>query len=207
MARISRIRRSPRRPPKLVQLLALASTTSALSLANFQLITSSSIPSPCIVAYNTQIEGCTTTDFTKGNLCSTSCMNGVTQEATIVNAICGGLQRRDYGGCDCSTLDNKVIFLDNKVIFLDNKVIFLHNYNTDTDGSNGSNVLKLTGHDLYNRCKYINSRDEHSSHIYGSDIYGGNIFGGDIFGGDIYGGNHHIERRLASNTGHQHPVR
>lgn len=83
--------RSLGRPPRAAALLALASTTSALSLANFQIITSNSIPSPCIVAYNAQIAGCTQTDFTNGNQCSSLCINGLRAEATIVQAICGGL--------------------------------------------------------------------------------------------------------------------
>jgi hypothetical protein len=91
MWRYSR-RRSSRRPAGAAGLLALASTTSALSLANFQIITSNAIPSPCIVAYNSPIAGCSTTDFTNGNQCSTLCANGLLAEASIVEAICGGLE-------------------------------------------------------------------------------------------------------------------
>ncbi|ETS83035.1 hypothetical protein PFICI_04911 [Pestalotiopsis fici W106-1] len=85
--------RSLWRPPRAATtlLLALTSTTSALSLANFQIITSNAIPSPCIVAYNAQIAGCTQTDFTNGNQCSTLCISGLRAEGTIVQAICGGL--------------------------------------------------------------------------------------------------------------------
>ncbi|KAH6661237.1 hypothetical protein BKA67DRAFT_654362 [Truncatella angustata] len=78
-------------PPRVLGLLALASTASALSLANFQLITSNAIPSPCILAYNTPIAGCTTTDFMNGNQCSSLCINGLLEEASLVQAICGGL--------------------------------------------------------------------------------------------------------------------
>ncbi|KAI1862692.1 uncharacterized protein JN550_010029 [Neoarthrinium moseri] len=91
MGRVLRKRRPSRRPPRVLQILAVASTASALSLANFQLITSNAIPSPCIVAYNSQISGCTNTDFTNGNRCSNSCINGLASVSSIVNAICGGL--------------------------------------------------------------------------------------------------------------------
>lgn len=91
MGKFSIRRESPRRPLITAVSLALVSSASALSLANFQLITSNAIPSPCIVAYNTQIIGCSTSDFTNGNQCSSLCINGLLEEASIVQAICGGL--------------------------------------------------------------------------------------------------------------------
>ncbi|KAH8653597.1 hypothetical protein BX600DRAFT_515860 [Xylariales sp. PMI_506] len=80
--------RSRRRPPRLVQILATATTASALSLANFQVITSNTIPTVCILAYDSQISGCTTDDFTNGNQCSASCVAGLENEADLIMDNC-----------------------------------------------------------------------------------------------------------------------
>ncbi|KAI5926355.1 hypothetical protein F4810DRAFT_654086 [Camillea tinctor] len=85
-------RRIPRwRISNLVHLLTLASTTSALSLENFQIITSNRIPSSCIRAYSTDIDNCSRKDFTNGNQCSADCVQGLQDEATRVISACGTL--------------------------------------------------------------------------------------------------------------------
>ncbi|KAK3934933.1 hypothetical protein QBC46DRAFT_398670 [Diplogelasinospora grovesii] len=66
-----------------------ATTASALSLSNFQLITSSSVSISCILAYNTPIPGCSTTDFTQGNTCSSSCLSGLDKIQATLEAVCG----------------------------------------------------------------------------------------------------------------------
>jgi hypothetical protein len=91
MGSTMRRKRSPTSLSSVVQLLGLASTTSALSLANFQVITSSAIPTSCIVAYNSPIEGCATRDFTNGNQCSATCVNGLAETQSNVLSICDGL--------------------------------------------------------------------------------------------------------------------
>lgn len=88
---MSRGKRSQRGPLRLALLLTWASTSSALSLASFQIITSGTVPAPCIVAYNSVIPDCVTQDFTNGNRCSAACVSGLTSTATTVTAICGGL--------------------------------------------------------------------------------------------------------------------
>ncbi|KAI0013971.1 hypothetical protein F4779DRAFT_300962 [Xylariaceae sp. FL0662B] len=84
-------RRSRRRPLKLVLLLAMASASSALSLANLQLIVSNEISKSCIRAYKADIQGCSLDDFTNKQ-CSSSCAKGLQDEETRVKASCRGLQ-------------------------------------------------------------------------------------------------------------------
>ncbi|KAI1772430.1 hypothetical protein F4818DRAFT_172072 [Hypoxylon cercidicola] len=86
-----RRQRSRRRLLHFVPLLAMASTSSALSLSNFQVITSNQIPKRCIRAYQSDIEGCTRNDFTKGRQCSVSCVQGLEETADTVNEACGDL--------------------------------------------------------------------------------------------------------------------
>ncbi|KAI0841748.1 hypothetical protein F5Y06DRAFT_198718 [Hypoxylon sp. FL0890] len=86
-----RRQRSRRRPLSFVPLLVMASTASALNLSQFQLITSNQIPKSCIRAYQTEIEGCTSDDFTNGRQCSATCVKGLEQEQALVEAVCGDL--------------------------------------------------------------------------------------------------------------------
>ncbi|KAI0104905.1 hypothetical protein F4776DRAFT_668754 [Hypoxylon sp. NC0597] len=72
-------------------MLAIASTTSALNLSQFQVITSNQIPKLCILAYQNEIEGCTRNDFTNGRQCSASCVKGLQQEQALIEAACGDL--------------------------------------------------------------------------------------------------------------------
>ncbi|KAK3897593.1 hypothetical protein C8A05DRAFT_47857 [Staphylotrichum tortipilum] len=65
----------------------MASTASALSLSNFQPITSTSVPLGCILAYNKQIPSCTMNDFTRGNVCSAACVRALTTiQYTLISA-------------------------------------------------------------------------------------------------------------------------
>ncbi|KAK1751621.1 hypothetical protein QBC47DRAFT_72149 [Echria macrotheca] len=85
------------RPPSLrwaaagLLLAALASTASALTLSNFQVITSSTIPIPCILVYNTVIPSCTTDDFTMGNSCSAACAAGLARVQDKIQDVCDGV--------------------------------------------------------------------------------------------------------------------
>ncbi|KAK0711387.1 hypothetical protein B0H67DRAFT_446972, partial [Lasiosphaeris hirsuta] len=70
----------------------MASTASALTLSNFQVITSSGVPIACILAYNNQIPSCTTADFTLGNACSAACVKGLEKVADTLDDVCNGAQ-------------------------------------------------------------------------------------------------------------------
>ncbi|KAI1078468.1 hypothetical protein F5B20DRAFT_230407 [Whalleya microplaca] len=83
---------SRRRLSKFTLLLTIASTSSALSLANFQLIVSNAIPDSCIRAYKSDIDGCKKSDVTNGNQCSSSCVKGMQDEEALVQKYCAGLQ-------------------------------------------------------------------------------------------------------------------
>ncbi|KAI1448304.1 hypothetical protein F5Y02DRAFT_415033 [Annulohypoxylon stygium] len=86
-----RRQRQRRRLLKLTSLLAIASTSSALNLSQFQVITSNQIPKSCIKAYQTEIEGCTRNDFTDGRQCSSSCVEGLEQVQDVIDKACGDL--------------------------------------------------------------------------------------------------------------------
>ncbi|KJR88366.1 uncharacterized protein SPSK_07771 [Sporothrix schenckii 1099-18] len=82
-------------------LLALAAphAVSALSLSNFQLITSTAVPINCILAYNQQLTGCTLSDFTVSNsrrrdrnTCSVACQAGIARAQETIQNVCGGIQ-------------------------------------------------------------------------------------------------------------------
>ncbi|KAI6091939.1 hypothetical protein F4821DRAFT_174668 [Hypoxylon rubiginosum] len=84
-------RRRSRRRLNLTSLLALASTSSALNLSQFQVITSNQIPKRCIRAYQSDIDGCTRSDFTNGRQCSASCVKGLEETAEKIDEACGDL--------------------------------------------------------------------------------------------------------------------
>ncbi|KAI1094659.1 hypothetical protein F5B19DRAFT_20174 [Rostrohypoxylon terebratum] len=86
-----RRQRQRRRLLRWTLLLAIASTSSALSLSSFQVITSNQIPKKCVKAYQTEIEGCTVNDFTDGRQCSSSCVKGLEQVQDVVDKACGDL--------------------------------------------------------------------------------------------------------------------
>ncbi|SPQ22605.1 32186d07-b847-4645-a01a-09db6c925614 [Thermothielavioides terrestris] len=66
----------------------MASTASALTLYNFQPITSAAVPLSCILAYNSRIPGCKMDDFVKGNTCSAACVGGLTRVQSTLQAVC-----------------------------------------------------------------------------------------------------------------------
>ncbi|KAK4189538.1 hypothetical protein QBC35DRAFT_513961 [Podospora australis] len=70
----------------------MASTASALSLNNFQVVTSSAIPISCILAYNSQIQGCRHTDFKRGSQCSAACVNGLVKVQSTLQDVCGDIR-------------------------------------------------------------------------------------------------------------------
>ncbi|KAK3692181.1 hypothetical protein B0T22DRAFT_435498 [Podospora appendiculata] len=78
--------------PRWAGLFCLASTASALSLKNFQLITSPDVSIGCILAYNTQIPVCSPKDFTRGNSCSTGCVNSLGALQTTLQSVCGSAE-------------------------------------------------------------------------------------------------------------------
>ncbi|KAH9892925.1 hypothetical protein F4778DRAFT_300619 [Xylariomycetidae sp. FL2044] len=65
-----------------------ASSSSALSLANFQVVTSNQVGSSCLRAYQDTIEGCTRSDFTDGNQCTLNCATGLQKTQTRVQRAC-----------------------------------------------------------------------------------------------------------------------
>ncbi|CAK7198352.1 hypothetical protein SEUCBS139899_001013 [Sporothrix eucalyptigena] len=80
---------------------AAPNAASALSLSNFQLVTSSAVPINCLLAYNTQLTGCTLSDFTQlpsaqrlrrddSNTCSLACQAGIALAQQTIQAVCGG---------------------------------------------------------------------------------------------------------------------
>ncbi|KAI3336527.1 hypothetical protein HD806DRAFT_8829 [Xylariaceae sp. AK1471] len=82
-------RRSRRWLIRLTQLLSIASTTSAVSLQDFQPITIIQIPSlSCLGAYGRTIRGCDSGDFKGGVQCSASCAKGVQEEEVTIMAAC-----------------------------------------------------------------------------------------------------------------------
>jgi hypothetical protein len=89
------MRRQPRSrgQTRVANLLAMASTASAMSLSNFQLITSSQVPLGCILAYNAPIRGCSNAaDFTQGpegNTCSAGCKGALQNVADALTTVCG----------------------------------------------------------------------------------------------------------------------
>jgi len=89
MTRQSRSRRQIR----MANILAMASTASALSLSNFQLITSSQVSLGCILAYNAPILGCSSaSDFTQGaqgNVCSAGCKRALQSVEDALTTVCG----------------------------------------------------------------------------------------------------------------------
>ncbi|PSS13027.1 hypothetical protein M430DRAFT_43843 [Amorphotheca resinae ATCC 22711] len=66
--------------------LAALPVTSALSLANFQEITSISIPLTCQLTYDGQIPSCTVSDFENG--CSSTCQDSLELVAQSVSGVC-----------------------------------------------------------------------------------------------------------------------
>ncbi|TPX09445.1 uncharacterized protein E0L32_009333 [Thyridium curvatum] len=85
---MARRRRSPGLQSSLGCLLLLASTASALSLSNFQLIASSSVPLGCILAYNQPLEECSASDFAGGNQCSRSCQRSILKTQRTLQGVC-----------------------------------------------------------------------------------------------------------------------
>ncbi len=84
----SRIRRT-RAAALVACLLLAASPASAISLSNFQLITSSSVPLGCILAYNQPLDGCAMADFTAGEQCSQACQAGIASTQQTLQGVCG----------------------------------------------------------------------------------------------------------------------
>ncbi|KAI1828186.1 hypothetical protein F4861DRAFT_489068 [Xylaria intraflava] len=89
-------RRSPRRLAWLVQMLAIASTTSAVSLQDFQAISIAQVPSlSCLSAYGSTILGCARSDFQDGVQCSESCAQGIMQSQANIMTACRGVGVND----------------------------------------------------------------------------------------------------------------
>ncbi|KAI1457120.1 hypothetical protein F4805DRAFT_201478 [Annulohypoxylon moriforme] len=87
----NRRQRPRRRLLRYVSLLTITSTSSALNLSQFQVITSNQIPKSCIKAYSSDIEGCTRNDFTDGRQCSSSCVQGLEQVQDVIDKACQDL--------------------------------------------------------------------------------------------------------------------
>ncbi|EPE10974.1 hypothetical protein F503_06069 [Ophiostoma piceae UAMH 11346] len=83
-------------------LAAVAAPVSALSMSNFQLITASSVPFSCILAYDQQLSNCALSDFTQqtqqqssqqvtGNTCSAACQSSIALAQQTIKTSCGDL--------------------------------------------------------------------------------------------------------------------
>jgi hypothetical protein len=71
---------------KNISMLLAVPAANALSLANFQSITSVIIPLDCQLTYDSQIPSCTVSDFNNG--CSTACVAGLNTIASSVSNSC-----------------------------------------------------------------------------------------------------------------------
>ncbi|MCJ1305242.1 hypothetical protein MMC08_008056 [Hypocenomyce scalaris] len=71
-------------------LTPLLRTALAISLSQFQTI--ANFPSACTSAYNSQISGCTASDFSNGDPCSTSCIAGLQSITALIDSACKGSQ-------------------------------------------------------------------------------------------------------------------
>ncbi|KAE9372260.1 hypothetical protein N431DRAFT_456993 [Stipitochalara longipes BDJ] len=73
-----------------ISILLVAPTANALSLANFQSITSALIPFNCQLTYDSQIPSCTVSDFNNG--CSEICVAGLNTVARAVSDSCSDVR-------------------------------------------------------------------------------------------------------------------
>ncbi|MCJ1404347.1 hypothetical protein MMC11_007572 [Xylographa trunciseda] len=88
-----RLRRRFAFEPLLLVLLSTfsdASSSSSISLSQFQQIYGFS--ATCTAAYNTDIPGCTASDFTSNNPCSINCISGLEAIAALLNSACQGTE-------------------------------------------------------------------------------------------------------------------
>lgn len=95
------------RPLMLIYLCAPSSTT-ALSMSNFQIITSQTVSSKCMRAYSTTISGCAITDFIFGSGCSTSCVQGLQVTAERIERACRD-EDVNSGSLLCMILEGKLV--------------------------------------------------------------------------------------------------
>lgn len=75
---------------KIISVLLAVPAANALSLANFQSITSAFIPINCQLAYDNQIPSCTVSDFNNG--CSEVCVQGLNAMARSVSKSCDDVE-------------------------------------------------------------------------------------------------------------------
>ncbi|KAI1816216.1 hypothetical protein GGS20DRAFT_255689 [Poronia punctata] len=86
-------RRSWRWLLQLTQILIISSTTSAVSLQDFQRITIFQVPSlSCLGAYGNRISGCTRGDFDSQIQCSEGCAKGIQEEEANVIQACQNIE-------------------------------------------------------------------------------------------------------------------
>jgi hypothetical protein len=69
----------------------VALRSSALSLANFQVIASNAVPRNCIAAYNQPMTSCSMADFNNGP-CSNNCVQELGAMQSMVQSACHGVQ-------------------------------------------------------------------------------------------------------------------
>lgn len=90
---MTRKRASRRRAsPPLTHILFFATTASAVSLANFQIITDPRVPLNCIAVYNQQFFGCAVSDF-QGRGCTSECREGVASTQASLQRTCGFIEQ------------------------------------------------------------------------------------------------------------------
>ena len=74
-----------------VWLLLMASTASALSLANIQPLHYTTLPLSCVLAYNSPVFGCVMEDFSYGTTCSPNCLQGLAKIQYIIQSVCSSV--------------------------------------------------------------------------------------------------------------------
>ncbi|MCJ1283947.1 hypothetical protein MMC26_003278 [Xylographa opegraphella] len=115
-------------------ILSQASSASSISLSSFQQIYGFS--ATCTAAYNTDIPGCTTSDFTSNNPCSISCISGLEVISALLNSACQGTE------ADPSTLIG-LFFHGNGVSALCPNVVSGSTPQSSAGGQGGGNSMTI----------------------------------------------------------------
>ncbi|MCJ1415678.1 hypothetical protein MMC32_002010 [Xylographa parallela] len=118
-----------------VPLLSKASSSPSISLSQFQEINGFS--PTCTAAYNTDIPGCTASDFTSNNPCSINCISGLEAISALLNSACQGTE------ADPNTLIG-IFFEGNGVSALCPNVVSGTTPQSSAGGQSGGNSMTTT---------------------------------------------------------------
>ena len=118
-----------------VPTLSQASSSSSISLSQFQQIYGFS--ATCTAAYNTDIPGCTASDFTSNNPCSINCISGLEAISALLNSACQGTE------ADPNTLIG-LFFAGNGVSALCPNVVSGSPPQSSAGGESGGNSMTAT---------------------------------------------------------------